>query len=44
MQAPKDPIPHVIIRTAESDHGLSLAMEVRHVQTLRTPRLGVSAG
>jgi hypothetical protein len=23
MQAPNDPIPHVIIRTAESDHGLS---------------------
>jgi hypothetical protein len=28
MQAPKDPIPHVIIRTAESDHGLPLAMEL----------------
>ena len=27
MQAPNDLIPHVIIRTAESDHGLSLAME-----------------
>ena len=44
MQAPKDPIPQVIIRAAESDHGLSLAMESGNVQTLRTPRLGVSAG